>query len=45
MLSICSNLNLDDDDDLLSGTNVSATVNMSLRGFSDSQRTKILEAI
>ncbi|KAL3990969.1 EF-hand domain pair family protein [Acanthocheilonema viteae] len=39
------NLNLDDDDDLLVGSNVNTTVNLSLRDFCDSQRTKILEAI
>ncbi|EJD76416.1 EF hand family protein [Loa loa] len=39
------NLNLDDDDDLLIGSNVNTTVNLSLREFGDSQRTKILEAI
>lgn len=40
-----SNLNLDDDDDLLISNNVNTTVNLSLREFGDSQRTKILEAI
>ncbi|VDK89465.1 unnamed protein product [Litomosoides sigmodontis] len=39
------NLNLDDDDDLLIGSNVNTAVNLSLREFADSQRTKILEAI
>ncbi|CAG9534305.1 unnamed protein product [Cercopithifilaria johnstoni] len=39
------NLNLDDDDDLLIGSNVNTTVNLSLLEFGNSQRTKILEAI
>uniref|UniRef100_A0A1I8EMV2 EF-hand domain-containing protein n=2 Tax=Wuchereria bancrofti TaxID=6293 RepID=A0A1I8EMV2_WUCBA len=39
------NLNLDDDDDLLIGNNINTVVNLSLREFGDSQRTKILEAI
>uniref|UniRef100_A0A8R1XR96 EF-hand domain-containing protein n=1 Tax=Onchocerca volvulus TaxID=6282 RepID=A0A8R1XR96_ONCVO len=39
------NLNLDDDDELLIDHNVNTTINLSLREFGDSQRTKILEAI
>ncbi|VDP12607.1 unnamed protein product [Onchocerca flexuosa] len=39
------NLNLDDDDELLIDNNVNTAINLSFRDFSDSQRTKILEAI
>ncbi|VDN56905.1 unnamed protein product [Dracunculus medinensis] len=39
------NLNLDDDDDLTNGTNVSTTVNMTLRDFDTKRSMPILEAL
>uniref|UniRef100_A0A9J2PII0 EF-hand domain-containing protein n=1 Tax=Ascaris lumbricoides TaxID=6252 RepID=A0A9J2PII0_ASCLU len=44
-MCVYKNLNLDDDDETMSGTNVSMTVNMPLRDFTDQHHSTALEAL